>query len=186
MEIDRRTFFLAVGSAWLAAPAAELGAAADYAVRVARGQTEPTLSALTPAEVATIEAMTAQIIPTDDTPGAREAGAVYFIDRMLGGAHKSDLPVVRTGLADLRKRVAKARAGATSFESLTADQQHAILVALEKAKSPFFDLIRDATIVAMFSSPDHGGNRGKVGWSLIGFDDRFVWAPPFGDYDREP
>jgi len=186
MALDRRTFFLTVGGAWLAAPVAELRAAADYAIRVARGEADPTLSALTPAEAATIEALTAQIIPTDDTPGAREAGAVYFIDRMLGGAHKSDLPLVRKGLADLRTRVAKVHPGATSFESLTADEQHAALVGLEKDKSTFFDLIREATIVGTFSSPDHGGNRGKVGWSLIGFDDRFVWAPPFGDYDREP
>jgi gluconate 2-dehydrogenase gamma chain len=140
---------------------------------------------LTPAEAATIDALTAQIIPTDATPGAREAGAVYFIDRMLGSAHKSDLPLVRKGLADLRKRVVRAHRGATAFESLTTDQQHAILVSLETDKSDFFGLIREATIVAMFSSPDHGGNREKAGWTLIGFDDRFVWTPPFGDYDRE-
>jgi gluconate 2-dehydrogenase gamma chain len=185
MALDRRTFFLTVGGAWLAAPVAELRAAADYAVRAARKEADPTLSALTPAEAATIEALTAQIIPTDDTPGAREAGAVYFIDRMLGAARKADLPLVRRGLADLRKRAANAHPGATLFESLTADEQHAVLVALEKEKSDFFDLIREATIVATFSSPEHGGNRGKVGWSLIGFEDRFVWTPPFGHYDRE-
>jgi len=186
MALDRRTFFLTVGAAWLAAPVGELRAAADYATRVARGEAEPALSALMPAEASTIEALTAQIIPTDEAPGAREAGAVYFIDRMLGTAHQSDLPAVRKGLADLRKRVARSHPGATTFESLTADEQHAILARLEKEKSDFFDLIREATIVATFSSPDHGGNRAKVGWSLIGFEDRFVWAPPFGDYDREP
>ena len=34
---------------------------------------------------ATIEAAMARIIPTDDTPGAREAGAIYFLDRYLSG-----------------------------------------------------------------------------------------------------
>lgn len=34
---------------------------------------------------ATVEAAMARIIPTDDTPGAREAGAVDFVDRYLSG-----------------------------------------------------------------------------------------------------
>jgi Gluconate 2-dehydrogenase subunit 3 len=41
------------------------------------------LSFLTAAEAADIDAVTAQIVPTDDSPGAREAGVVYFIDRAL-------------------------------------------------------------------------------------------------------
>ena len=44
---------------------------------------EATLSFLTAAEAADVEAVAAQIIPTDDTPGAREAGVVHFIDRAL-------------------------------------------------------------------------------------------------------
>jgi gluconate 2-dehydrogenase gamma chain len=39
----------------------------------------------TPHEWATVEAATARIIPTDRHPGAREANAVRFIDRMLCG-----------------------------------------------------------------------------------------------------
>ena len=34
---------------------------------------------------ATIEAAMARIIPTDDTPGAREAGCIDFLDRYLVG-----------------------------------------------------------------------------------------------------
>src|ERR1700754_4830712 len=34
---------------------------------------------------ATIEAAMARIIPTDDTPGAREAGTIDFLDRYLSG-----------------------------------------------------------------------------------------------------
>ena len=51
------------------------GAAAARAVRSCR------FSA--PREAADVEAVAAQIIPTDDSPGAREAGVVYFIDRAL-------------------------------------------------------------------------------------------------------
>jgi gluconate 2-dehydrogenase gamma chain len=35
----------------------------------------------------------------------------------------------------------------------------------------------------MLSNPEYGGNFNKMGWKLIGFDDRFSWAPPFGWYD---
>jgi gluconate 2-dehydrogenase gamma chain len=38
-----------------------------------------------PHQRATVEAAMARIIPTDDTPGAREAGAVDFLDRYLSG-----------------------------------------------------------------------------------------------------
>ena len=34
---------------------------------------------------ATVEAAMARMIPTDDTPGAREAGTVDFLDRYLSG-----------------------------------------------------------------------------------------------------
>jgi Gluconate 2-dehydrogenase subunit 3 len=34
---------------------------------------------------ATIEAAMARIIPTDDRPGAREAGTIEFLDRYLSG-----------------------------------------------------------------------------------------------------
>ena len=37
----------------------------------------------TPEEAAEVEAIAARIIPTDETPGAREAGVIYFIDRAL-------------------------------------------------------------------------------------------------------
>jgi gluconate 2-dehydrogenase gamma chain len=38
-----------------------------------------------PATAAEIEAIAAQIIPDDDTPGARQAGVIQFIDRALAG-----------------------------------------------------------------------------------------------------
>jgi gluconate 2-dehydrogenase gamma chain len=38
-----------------------------------------------PHQRATVEAAMARIIPTDDTPGAREAGTVDFLDRYLSG-----------------------------------------------------------------------------------------------------
>jgi hypothetical protein len=36
----------------------------------------------------------------------------------------------------------------------------------------------------MFAMPSYGGNRDKLGWALIGFQDRHSWQPPFGYYDK--
>ena len=54
------------------------------------------------AQAAEIEAMAAQIIPTDDSPGAREAHCLYFIDRALTTFAKASQPVYIQGLQDLQ------------------------------------------------------------------------------------
>ena len=41
------------------------------------------------------------------------------------------------------------------------------------------------TLLGMFSLPSYGGNRGGVGWKLIGFEDAHVFQSPFGYYDRD-
>jgi len=46
--------------------------------------------------------------PTDETPGAREAGALYFIDRSLLTWTASTAEPFRTGLRDFRAEFAAA------------------------------------------------------------------------------
>ena len=82
---SRRQFLLAAGSTvaatWLASSWPEVVAAAEHA-----SHAEPTITGfqfLSTAEAADVEALTAQIIPSGATPGAREARAVYFVDRAL-------------------------------------------------------------------------------------------------------
>src|SRR5262249_2504415 len=140
------------------------------------------LTFLTAAEAADVEAVAAHIVPTDDTPGAREAGVVYFIDRalatflaQLGTDYRAQL---RAFQAALRER----HPGAESFASLASDQQLDLLRSIER--SPFFDTTRLLTLLGMFALPSYGGNRGGVGWKLIGFEDRHFFQPPFGYYDR--
>ncbi len=53
-------------------------------------------------EAADVEAIAAQIIPTDQTPGAREAGVVYFIDRALGTLFPQLAGEFRSQLAEFR------------------------------------------------------------------------------------
>ena len=83
---SRRAFLVesvsGVGGAWVAANYAGILAAEDYVLQAAqKGPVK--LAFFTAAQAAEVEAMAAQIIPTDETPGAREAQVVNFIDRAL-------------------------------------------------------------------------------------------------------
>ena len=184
-EISRRTFLAASGGAlagaWLLADTAHLVASGVHAARAGRAVPPLPYEYLTAADAADIEAAASQIIPTDETPGAREARVVYFIDKSLATWARDQRPQFRRAVAELRKR---ARGyGATSFAALTAAQQHAVMTALDKDRHAGFQVIRGATIAGMLSNPEYGGNDGKSGWKLIGFNDQFSWAPPFGWYD---
>jgi gluconate 2-dehydrogenase gamma chain len=39
--------------------------------------------------------------------------------------------------------------------------------------------------MGFLADPSYGGNRGQVGWKLIGFEPKPAWKPPFGYYDAE-
>jgi gluconate 2-dehydrogenase gamma chain len=168
---------------WLAADAALLHAAGRRAARQARS-VPPRFRVLTPEQAADVDAISAQIIPTDATPGAREAHVVFFIDQGLATFVKHLRPDFDRAYTGFRARVARAHPS-TAFARLSAAQQIALLAALEKEKNGFFEQMRGATMAGMLANPEYGGNHDKIGWKLIGFEDRFVWGPPFGWYDRD-
>jgi len=162
----------------LSAPA--LLAAAKHA-QAAMAAGEP-LSTLGADEAAEFEAIAARIIPTDETPGAREAGVIYFMDNVLGGTRAEMLPVLREQLGELQL-AASGRDSSPRFHSLSEEQQDALLRDIED--TPFFNTLRYLTIAGMFSAPAHGGNRDRIGWQLIGFENRHVWQAPYGFYDAD-
>jgi gluconate 2-dehydrogenase gamma chain len=136
-----------------------------------------------PATARDIGAIAAQIVPSDDGPGATEAGAVYFIDRALKTFAADQQSAYREGLADLKLRREKLWPGSPSFAELTAAEQAQLLRSIEA--TDFFSLLRLHTVLAWLGSPEYGGNRDSVGWKYIGFDDRGYFAPPFGYYDAQ-
>jgi hypothetical protein len=179
----QRAFASAAGGVWLRASWADLLAASDHASAVATGQQPAQLTVLTSAEGTLVEALSERIFPADDTPGARALGAVYFIDRALGTFAREQLTMFRTGLAEIGVAVRAKHPAATSFVSLTEQQQDEMLRAIET--TPFFGALREATIAGCLSRPEYGGNRDSAGWKMIGFEDRMKWDPPFGYYDRD-
>jgi gluconate 2-dehydrogenase gamma chain len=142
------------------------------------------LTFFNPHEAATVEAMAARIIPgTPDDPGAREAEVIVYIDRALAGAYRDLQPLYRRGLQELDAQ-ARARFG-RPFLELAEPQQDQMLEELLGVPTPTLDaldadeattllayfaaVVHQHTIEGMFGDPAYGGNKGAVGWRLIGF-----------------
>ncbi len=136
-----------------------------------------------PATAAEINAIAAQIIPEDETPGAIRAGVIFFIDRSLAGYDQDKRELYTRGLAETQAKRAELFPGSTTIAALTREQQIALLKAIEK--SEFFSMVRFHTILGFFGHPMHGGNRDEVGWKLIGIQHSMSYEPPFGYYDAE-
>ena len=185
---SRRSFLIesvsGVGAAWVAANYSGILAAEEFVLEAAHSGLPSTFAFFTPKQAAEVDAMTAKIIPTDDTPGAREARVVSFIDRALvtfDSDHQADYT---HGLEDLQAQTHEHLPDAGRFSELTYDQQLQVLMDIED--TPFFNLVRTHTITGFFASPVHGGNHDKVGWKLVGYDDSLDHKPPFGYYDAQP
>lgn len=168
-----KTITSAGGATWLAAhwPAALAAAQEAGQARDAAAEFE-LLSAVQAADLA---AIASQIFPSDELPGATEAGVVYFMDSALRGFMSGATGDVAKGLQALNRK-----AGAR-FATLTLPAQTALLKSEET--SPFFQTVRFMTIAGMFAMPSYGGNRNHAGWKMLGFDHRHFWVPPFGHYD---
>ncbi len=135
---------------------------------------------LTEAEALAFAAIAARIMPSDETPGAEEAGVIYFMDTVLTDAEQ--LAFLRDGLTGLRQ-AAESAFGTSDFHLLPPQSQDQLLRAIEDGE--FFGTMRFLTIAGMFCLPEYGGNRDNVGYQIIGFEDRHAWVPPFGSYDAE-
>ena len=153
---SRRTFLAdsagGVGSAWLAANWPAIIEAEAYAQRAAVADQPVAFAFFTDAQAADIDAMSSQIIPTTDTPGAHEAHIVNFIDRALVTFARR--PAARLHSGDRRTLQAKTKEmfpSASKFSALTSAQQIQLLTAIEK--TPFFTTVREHTIMGMFASP---------------------------------
>ena len=151
-----------------------------FADQAAAGR-PPDLAFFTNEQFADIDAMVAQIIPTDDTPGAREARCVYFIDRALNTFLTDSQKEYIEGIKLLRAKTQEVSPGAEGFAALKPEQQIQVMTAIEDTS--FFSAIRTHAIIGMFASPVHGGNYNKIGWKLIGYDNSLHFKPPFGYYD---
>jgi gluconate 2-dehydrogenase gamma chain len=164
-------------------PWAELARAAHGAHAAAQSPATATYTWLSAADAADVEALTSQIIPSDDSLGAREAGVSYFIDTVLGSLLAHWRPGFEAGLKDFQQACRARNPEAASFAALTAARQVEFLHTVETTR--FFDLARTLTLCGLLSMPKYGGNRDGAGWKMLGFEDQHVFEAPFGYYDRD-
>lgn len=134
---------------------------------------------LNDSESQTVEAMAGRLVPGDAAdPGAREAGAMIFIDRALAGAYSDLRPLYRDGIRKLDE-LSRERVG-SAFVDLPESEQDSILRTLElEHLNPssdelarlgyFFEVVREHVLQGLFCDPLYGGNRDAVGWKLVGF-----------------
>lgn len=180
--VPRRSFVqhaAGVLALWaLPAPAFADAASAAWDAMQAAPHRQPRPERLTAEQFGTLEALTARLIPSDDGPGAREAGAAWFIDRLLARWAPEQVPDVVQALAAL-EAAAVAR-GAARFDALPAAAQDAIIAAWPAERRRTFVSL---TCMGMLAPPSHGGNRGEVGWRLIGHDPAMAFRAPYGYYD---
>ena len=137
----------------------------------------------TAGEARTVDAIVAQIIPTDKTPGAREMGVARFIDHGLAGFLAPLAGAFRAGLADFETQYRSRNPHSEEFASLPAARQIEWLQQVDH--TPFFESLQQLTVLGALSMPQYGGNRDGLGWQLIGFADSHAFTPPFGYYDRD-
>ena len=100
------------------------------------------------------------IIPETDTPGARSVGVHRFIDLMLSEYHSTaDKARFLAGLDDVNARAKQS--GAKDFVGASREQQHAILVALDRdayqpgtatGPRPFFRMMKELTLLGYYTS----------------------------------
>jgi gluconate 2-dehydrogenase gamma chain len=184
---NRRAFLraaAAASAAWATVDLLDIEKALAWAsLQVTKPQL-PKFSILTPEQGEAIAAMTSRILPSvDGRPGAREAGAVYFIDRSLATFNKGQRQLYADGVTDLNTRAVTTWGASPGFASLTEMQQGTLLRAIEN--TPFFQAALFDTIVGTFALPSWGGNRDYAGWHLLNLTHRPVFEPPFGFYDAE-
>ena len=202
-ESVSRRHFLSQGisglsAVWVSAHLPVLVAAAGHARRAAQSAAPPKFEFFTPEQAVEIDAISARIIPTDELPGAHEAGVVFFIDRGLATFAVEDQKTYREGLPELQARATEMFPNAAKFSALTPEQQDEVLhsfdVNTQSSPRPFrarpgannfFETLRQHTIAGFLIDPDYGGNDSGAGWKVIGREREHMFQAPFGFYDKD-
>jgi gluconate 2-dehydrogenase gamma chain len=165
----------------------DVAAAQQHASEAVQSSTPPPFQTLDPAAATEIDAITSQIIPSTDGPGAHEAGIVYFIDRALSTFDADLRESYHMGIAEVQQKRKQMFPASASIAALASEQQIELIHAMESdAKTrDFFELLRTHTLYGFLGNPSYGGNRDRVGWKLIGFENHMAYQPPFGYYDAQ-
>ncbi len=117
-----------------------------------------------------------QILPSEDGPGAKEAGVAEYVRKSLSGDHARLRPLIEEGLSRL-DRLARREWGASYVRLSSADQDR-ILGFVQKGGEDsgsfkggsFVHRLVELSLEGFLGDPVHGGNRNEAGWKFIGLD----------------
>ena len=190
-----------ISAAWAAAHWPAMLSASAHARAAAQSPSAAKFDFFSSEQATEIDAIASRIIPTTDTPGAHEAGVVFFIDRALVTFAKDKQKLYADGLPALQLRVRELFPAVHKFSAATPEQQDQVLESLDEqsgagGRNPyrssggaqsFFETLRVDTISGFLIDPDSNkrGNRDGAGWKVIGRDRDHMFMPPFGYYDKD-
>lgn len=131
----------------------------------------------TEAEAATLDAWVERLIPGDESPGAREAQVARYIDIQLTRFFKRDQKRYREALAAME--AASRKAHGKAFSEMGADQQTALLEAIEAGRGDkgvwgadggkgAFEMVLNHAMQGFYGDPRHGGNKDYASWTMVG------------------
>jgi gluconate 2-dehydrogenase gamma chain len=135
---------------------------------------------LTAQETEILSAFVDRLIPSDDMgPGAIEAGALSFIDRILSETEADSVEAYRTGLAAL-DRYSRYSRGAPFVELSDRDKDSVLIdvqlggatgagVGFAGSSGAFFNMVKGHTWQWTFGDPMYGGNVNLIGWDILGY-----------------
>jgi hypothetical protein len=204
-HLSRRGFLshslTGISAAWVAAHWPAMLSAASHARQAAKSSLPAKFEYFSAEQAVEIDAIAARIIPTTDTPGAHEAGVVFFIDRALVTFAKDNQKEYAEGLPALQVRAHEMFPDVNKFSAATPEQQDQVLESLDPESSrarrrpflpgagpqSFFETLRAHTISGFLIDPDSDkrGNRDGAGWKVIGRENEHMFQPPFGCYDKD-
>jgi gluconate 2-dehydrogenase gamma chain len=115
-----------------------------------------------------------RILPRDEDPGATDADVARYIDNALQTPeiHKMREDIL-AGIDALMRR--SERAYKKHFADATPEQQDELLHIFkdspaESGEAHFYTELVALTLEGFLGDPSYGGNKGRVGWTLVGFD----------------
>ncbi|MGE5426473.1 MAG: gluconate 2-dehydrogenase subunit 3 family protein [Methylococcaceae bacterium] len=133
----------------------------------------------TPEEANCVIALCEQIIPKDQSPGATDAGVVYYIDRQLSEVFHYHQDAYRQGIKKLQTYCKDKYS--KNFENLSFEDQEKTLTLMEANQlsekewsetkpADFFNLVLLHTMQGFYGSPIHGGNKDYMSFEMLRID----------------
>ena len=120
-----------------------------------------------------------QFVPTVEYIGAKEAGVVNFIDKLLYQRFPELEQDYKSGIQALEKY--SMETFRKTFVDLSWEEQYAVLQKMERNELPeiywkdipqrkFFDMVLRNTMQGFYGPPRHGGNKDYVSYHMMRLD----------------